>query len=47
MERTYTNTKKTPDFINEPMNKKSLGKLLGQMYLEYGGAKTAELANTL
>ena len=47
MERTYTNTKKTPDFINEPMNKKSLGKLLGQMYLEYGGAKAAALANAL
>ena len=47
MERTYTNTKKTPNFINEPMNKKSLGKLLGQMYLEYGGAKAAALANAL
>ena len=47
MERTYTNTKKTPDFINEPMNKKSLGKLLGLMYLEYGGAKAAALANAL
>ncbi|MBQ8668866.1 DNA-directed RNA polymerase subunit beta'' [bacterium] len=47
MERTYTNTKKTPDFINEPMNKGSLRKLLGQMYLEYGGAKAAALANAL
>jgi len=47
MERTYTNTKKTPNFINEPMNKGSLRKLLGQMYLEYGGAKAAALANAL
>ena len=31
MDRTYTNTKKTPDFINEPMNKGSLRKLLGHM----------------
>ena len=47
MERTYTNTKKTPDFINQQMNKGSLKKLLGQMYLEYGGAKAAALANAL
>ena len=47
MERTYTNTKKTPNFINEPMNKGSLRKLLSQMYLEYGGAKAAALANAL
>ena len=47
MEKTYTNTKKTPDFINKQMNKGSLKKLLGQMYLEYGGAKAAALANAL
>jgi DNA-directed RNA polymerase subunit beta' len=47
MERTYTNTKKTPDFINKQMDKGSLKKLLGQMYLEYGGAKAASLANAL
>ncbi|MGN0031200.1 MAG: DNA-directed RNA polymerase subunit beta'' [Candidatus Gastranaerophilaceae bacterium] len=47
MERTYTKTKKTPDFINKQMDKGSLKKLLGQMYLEYGGAKAAALANAL
>jgi DNA-directed RNA polymerase subunit beta' len=47
MERTYTNTKKTPEFINKQMDKGSLKKLLGQMYLEYGGAKAAALANAL
>jgi len=47
MEKTYTNTKKTPDFINQQMDKGSLKKLLGQMYLEYGGAKAAALANAL
>lgn len=47
MERTYTNTKKTPDFINKQMDKGSLKKLLGQMYLEYGGAKAAALADAL
>lgn len=47
MEKTYTNTKKTPDFINKQMDKGSLKKLLGQMYLEYGGAKAAALANSL
>ena len=47
MEKTYTNTKKTPDFINKQMDKGSLKKLLGQMYLEYGGAKAATLANAL
>ena len=29
------------------MDKKGLNKLLAQIYLEYGGAKTAELADTL
>ena len=47
MERTYTNTKKSPDFINKQMDKGSLKKLLGQMYLEFGGAKAAALADAL
>ena len=47
MEMTYTHAKKTPDFINKQMDKGSLKKLLGQMYLEYGGAKAAALANAL
>ncbi len=47
MEKSYTNAKKTPDFINKQMDKGSLKKLLGQMYLEYGGAKAAALANSL
>ncbi len=47
METTYTNAKKTVDFINKQMDKKALNQLLAQMYLEYGGAKTAELANSL
>ena len=46
MENTYTH-KKTPDFINKQMDKGSLKKLLGQMYLEYGGAKAASLADAL
>lgn len=29
------------------MDKKGLNKLLAQIYLEFGGAKTAELADTL
>lgn len=41
------NTKKKVEFINEQMNKKSLNNLLSQIYLEWGGAKTAELANNL
>lgn len=41
------NTKKSPDFINQQMDKKSLNKLLAQIYLEFGGAKTATLANNL
>ncbi|MFI3301057.1 MAG: DNA-directed RNA polymerase subunit beta'' [Candidatus Gastranaerophilales bacterium] len=44
---TYTNSKKTLDFINKQMDKKGLNNLLSQMYLEFGGAKTAELANNL
>ena len=47
MENTYTHKTHTPDFINKQMDKGGLKKLLAQMYLEYGGAKTAELANTL
>ncbi len=44
---TYTNSKKTLDFINKQMDKKALNNLLSQIYLEFGGAKTAELANSL
>ena len=47
MENTYAHKTHTPDFINKQMDKGGLKKLLAQMYLEYGGAKTAELANTL
>ena len=47
METTYTHAKKTVDFINKQMDKKGLNNLLSQMYLEFGGAKTAELANSL
>ncbi len=41
------NMKKNVEFINEQMNKKSLASLLAQIYLEWGGAKTADLANNL
>ena len=41
------NTKKKMDFINEQVDKGSLRKLLSQVYLELGGAKTATLANNL
>ncbi len=41
------NTKKTLGFINEQMDKKALNRLLTNIYLEFGGAKTAELANNL
>lgn len=47
METTYAHGKKTLDFINKQMDKKGLNQLLAQMYLEFGGAKTAELANSL
>ena len=47
METTYAHGKKTPEYINKQMDKKALNNLLSQMYLEYGGAKTAELANAL
>ncbi len=39
--------KKHIDFINKTVDKKGLNKLLAQIYLEMGGAKTAELANNL
>ena len=42
-----SSTKKTVDFINTVMNKKALNNLLAQIYLEFGGAKTADLANSL
>ena len=35
------------EFINKNMNKKALNDLLTQVYLEYGGAKTATIANNL
>ncbi len=44
---TYTNSKKTLEYINKQMDKKGLNNLLSQIYLEFGGAKTAELANSL
>ncbi len=48
MENTYTHAKAhTLEFINKQMDKKGLNKLLAQIYLEFGGAKTAELADTL
>ncbi len=47
MENTYTHKSHTPEFINKQMDKKGLNKLLAQIYLEFGGAKTAELADTL
>ena len=47
MENTYTHKTHTPEFINKQMDKKGLNKLLAQIYLEYGGAKTADLADTL
>ena len=42
-----SSTKKTVDYINTVMNKKALNNLLAQIYLEFGGAKTAALANNL
>lgn len=43
----YKNPKKHLDYINKQMDKKSLNQLLSQIYLEFGGAKTATLANSL
>ena len=47
MENMYMQTKNAPEFINKQMDKGGLKNLLSQIYLEYGGAKTAELANAL
>ena len=47
MTNMYTTQKKTLDFINKQMDKGALKNLLAQIYLEFGGAKTATLANTL
>ncbi len=40
-------SKKSVDYINSIVDKKVLKNLLSQIYLEFGGAKTAHLANTL
>lgn len=47
MTKTYQSPKKSLDYINKIMDKKSLNNLLLQIYLEFGGAKTATLANSL
>lgn len=47
METKYKNAKKSLDYINKIVDKKSLNNLLSQIYLEFGGAKTATLANNL
>ena len=47
MTNMYTTQKKSVDFINKQMDKGGLKNLLAQIYLEFGGAKTATLANTL
>lgn len=47
MANTTYKTKKSFDYINKIMDKKSLNNLLLQVYLEFGGAKTATLANSL
>lgn len=47
MTKTYQSAKKSLDYINKVMDKKSLNNLLLQIYLEFGGAKTATLANSL
>ena len=44
---TQKNTKNHFDYINKIVDKKGLNKLLSQIYLEFGGAKTATLANNL
>ncbi|RAI15734.1 MAG: DNA-directed RNA polymerase subunit beta'' [Candidatus Melainabacteria bacterium] len=43
----YKKMNKSLDYINKIMDKKSLNNLLLQVYLEFGGAKTASLANAL
>lgn len=45
--KLYENTKRSLDYINNIIDKKSLNNLLLQIYLEFGGAKTATLANSL
>ncbi len=40
-------SKKNLEFINKTVDKKALKNLLSHIYLEFGGAKTAFLANTL
>ena len=47
METLYKNSKKSLDYINKIVDKKTLNNLLLQIYLEFGGAKTATLANGL
>lgn len=47
METKYQNAKRSLDYINKIIDKKSLNNLLLQIYLEFGGAKTATLANSL
>lgn len=45
--KLYNTSKKTLAYINKIMDKGSLKDLLAQIYLEFGGAKTASLANSL
>jgi hypothetical protein len=47
MVQITSSAKKEPqlEFINDTVNKKSLGNLLSQIYEKYGTARTAELAN--
>lgn len=45
--KTYNSAKKSLDYINVQMDKKTLNNLLLQIYLEFGGAKAATLANSL
>lgn len=40
-------SKKNIEYINQTVDKKALKNLLAHIYLEFGGAKTAYLANTL
>ncbi len=47
MTTMYATQKKTIDYINKQMDKGALKNLLAQVYLEFGGAKTATLANAL
>lgn len=44
---TYKSAKKSLDYINKVIDKKALNNLLLQIYLEFGGARTATLANSL